>query len=115
MKSKLSLPPGPVMRRLEGLVVVICGLGCFLVYVLIRFDLCADGNCARLAVTKFHASLPELYLVYGIASILTGIYLFSNEQVSRAFRLGIETAIIVGFVLSGMIIFGMLIEIRNVT
>ena len=27
MKSKLSLPPGPVMRRLEGLVVVICGLG----------------------------------------------------------------------------------------
>ena len=103
------------MRSIEGLVVIFCGPSCFLVYGLIRFDLCADGNCSRLAVTKFHASLPELYLVYGIASILTGIFLFSNKQLSRAFRLGIETTIIVGFVLSGMIIFGMLIEIRNVT
>lgn len=84
-------------------------------YILIRFDLCADGNCNHLAVTKFYASLAEIYLVYGLACISTGVFLYTNKQVNRIFRLGIETAIIAGFVLSGMIVFGMLIEIRNVT
>ncbi len=115
MTYKLSLPPGPIMRRLEGLVVCICGLGCFLVYALIKLDLCVKSDCKKLVITKFYASLPEIYLAYGIACILTGVFLYSNKEVNRAFRLGIEMAVITGFVLSGMVVFGMLIEIRNVT
>lgn len=115
MRNKLTLPPGPTMRRIEGVVVCICGICCFLVYALIRFDLCATGDCRKLVFTKFYASLPELYLAYGAACILTGVFLYSNQDVSRTFRLGIEAAVLIGFLLSGMIVFGMLTEIRNVT
>ena len=103
------------MRRLEGVMVCICGMGCFLVYALIKFDLCATRDCEQLVVTKFYASLPEMYLAYGAACILTGVFLYSNKDVNRTFRLGIEAAILIGFVLSGMIAFGMLTEMRNVT
>lgn len=115
MTNKLTLPPGPIMRKMEGVVVCICGLGCFLVYALIKFDLCATHDCRKLEITKFYASLPEIYLAYGIACIATGVFLYSNREINRMFRLGIESAVLIGFVLSGMIIFGMLIEMRNVT
>ena len=103
------------MRKTEGAMVCICGLGCFLVYTLIEFDLCATNDCKKLEVTRLYASLPEMYLAYGIACIVTGVFLYSNKEVSRTFRLGIELAILIGFLLSGMIVFGMLIEMRNVT
>jgi hypothetical protein len=103
------------MRRIEGVIVCTCGLGSFLVYALIRFDLCATRDCKKLVITKFYASLPELYLAYGAACILTGLFLYSNKDVNRTYRLGIETAVLIGFVLSTMIAFGMLTEIKDVT
>lgn len=84
-------------------------------YALIKFDLCAARDCKKLVITEFFASLPELYLVYGAACILTGVFLYSNKDVNRTYRLGIETAVIIGFVLSAMIAFGILTEMRNVT
>ena len=86
MKSKLSLPPGPIVRRFEGVVVCISGLLCFGVYVLINFDICKKTNCNKLAITKFYASVSEVYIVYGIAIILTGVYLYSNKELNRMYR-----------------------------
>ena len=115
MTNKLTRPPGPIMRRIEGVVVCISGLGCFLVYALIEFDLCATRDCGKLVVTKFHASLPEMYLVYGLACLSTGVFLYSDKHLNKISRLGIEGAVLIGFVLSGMVLFGMLIEMKNVT
>ncbi len=115
MKSKFFLPPGPIARRFEGVVVCISGLLCFGAYALINFDICEKTNCNGLEITKLFASISEAYIAYGISIILTGVYLYSNKELNRIFRLGIELTALIGVFLSCMIVFGMLREIANVT
>lgn len=115
MTNKLLLPPGPIARRLEGVIVCFSGVTCFLVYKLIKFDLCNSRDCSQLVVTDFFARLPELYLLYGVASILTGIFLYMDKEISRLFRFGIEMSVLTGTMLSGMIAFGMLGELGRMS
>ena len=115
MTNKLFLPPGPVGRRIEGIIVCLSGMSCFLSYWLINFEICAKGNCENLNVTKFFVVASERYLVLGVVVLISGVFLYSNKEIIRIYRLGIEGSALIGVFLSGMIVFGMLKEISGVS
>ncbi|MCK4744414.1 MAG: hypothetical protein KAT25_11385 [Sulfuriflexus sp.] len=106
-------PPCKYTRWFEGIFVCIAGLACFLSYYLIRFDLCTSADCNTLQITRFWASFSELYLVYGVAVLIVGIVLIIDTQMNRLYRLGLETSVLIGVVLSGMVVFAISNEIGN--
>ena len=113
MKEYLLGVPSQIMRWFDGGVVVLSGISSLIGYYLVKFDICAGTNCSNLKVTKFLVSLPELYLVFGASTIISGVFLMRNRTVARVYRLGIEVALLVGALLLGMLVFGINIEIKS--
>jgi len=115
MKEYFLKPPGPIARWSDGLMVSASGLACILSYYLIKFDICGRSNCSDLKITKFWATLPELFIVYGLSVLLVGVYLILDKEIVRLYRLGIVVSALAGVVLSGMVVFGMGAEIGSAT
>jgi len=115
MMNKLLAPPGSTGWWADGLVICLIGAGCFFVYYLIKFDLCAQAICRDLVFTKFWANSPELFIIYGLAIFLVGIFLIREKEIIRIYRLGIVVTVITGFILSAIIVFGIRGELSSAT
>jgi hypothetical protein len=113
--NKLLTPPGSAERWADGIVVCFVGVACFLVYYLIEFDLCGKADCSDLVYMKFWANMAELFVLYGIAVLIVGIFLIRDNETIRIYRLGIVVAVIAGFVLSAAVVFGIGKELGGVT
>ena len=108
-------PPGNVERWADGIIVCLVGLACFLVYYLIGFDLCSKANCGDLVYMKFWAAMPELFVLYGIAVFIVGVFLIRDEETIRIYRLGIVVTVLLGFVLAAVVVFGIGKELGSAT
>ena len=113
--NKLLKPPGNAARFADGFIVCVTGIACFFAYYLIKFDLCIKYNCDELVYTKLWASLPELFILYGLAILLVGIFLIREKEIIRIYRLGIVITVLTGFMLSAIVVFGMGAEIGKTT
>ncbi len=113
--NKLFTPPGNAGRWADGMVTCLVGVACFLVYYLIRFDLCSRGNCDSLLYTKFWVDMPELFILYGCAVLIVGIFLIREEAIIRIYRLGIVVTVLTGFLLSAIVVFGIGRELGSAT
>ena len=112
--SRLCKPPGPIARRLDGCVVCLAGISCFLSFYLIEFHICQKHDCEKLEVTSFFINMSALYIVYGIVVLMVGVFLFRDRSLTRLQRFGIEMTACIGAILSGMVVFGMLKEISSI-
>ena len=104
-------PPGPISRWFDGVLIIICGLGCFLAFYMIEFHLCAKADCSELKITKIWVSFSELYILYGVGAITTGIYLIREKALIRLYRLAIALSVAMGVLLSTSAVIGVRIEL----
>ena len=113
--SSLFRPPGTFMRRVEGGVVCIAALSCFLAYYLVNFDLCQRHECASLEVTLIYYELAEIYIAFGFAMAIAGVFLFRDVKLIQLQRLGIELTALIGAWFAIMSVFAILRESNTVT
>jgi len=56
-----------------------------------------------------------LFIIYGLAIFLVGIFLIREKEIIRIYRLGIVVTVITGFILSAIIVFGIRGELSSAT
>jgi len=113
--NKLLSSPSAAGRWADGVIVCLVGVACLFVFYLIKFDLCGNDKCGDLVYTKFWANSAELFILYGLAIFLVGIFLIREKVIIRLYRLGIVVVVITGFILSGIIVFGIGSELGSAT
>ena len=106
---------GVIARRVEGVLVGVLSLTSFGAYFQIRLGVCGQHDCSRLEVTRLFVNLTEIYIVLGVALLITGVFLFRNEDTIEIFRLGISLTALVGTFFALAIAFGILIETARLT
>lgn len=103
-------PHGSIARWCDVVAVSVAGIGSFSSYYLIEFNICRTYNCENLRVTSYYAAASWWYLVFGFALLGVSLFIHKARDLPKIFAIAITLSSLLGFFLSGMVVFAMLKE-----
>ena len=107
-------PQGALGRWFDVVFLFIAGAASFYNFYLIEFRICRDYGCGNLVVTSYYVSATWWYLLFGVSVLGVSYFVHQAKSLPRAFALAITLCSLSGFVLSGMVVFAILKEVRTV-
>ncbi|RTZ58958.1 MAG: hypothetical protein DSZ32_06145 [Gammaproteobacteria bacterium] len=113
MKDYFFSPQGKTGRWLDVFMLTASGLGNFLIYYFIEFDLCAKNHCGKLLITRLWAQQAWLCLLLGAGLLITGYYIAREKDLPRIYSLGIVLVGLGGAATSSLMFFALLRELGN--
>ncbi|MEM7504654.1 MAG: hypothetical protein AAF417_21650 [Pseudomonadota bacterium] len=110
----MTKPQGAIGRWFDVFFLLMAGAVSFYNFYLIHFRICRDYECESLVVTSYYASAPWWYLVFGVSVLGVAFFIHETKNLPRVFALAITLCSLCGFVLSGMVVFAILKEVKTV-
>ena len=112
--STLMKPQGAIGRWFDVVFLFVAGVASFYNFYLIEFQICRDDSCENLVVTSYYVSATWWYLLFGVSVLSVSYFIHATKRLPRVFALAITLCSLSGFVLSGMVVFAILKEVRAV-
>ena len=106
-------PQGAIGRWFDVVFLFIAGVASFYNFYLVKFQICRDYSCEKLVVTSYYVSATWWYLLFGAAVLGVSYFIYARRNLPRVFALAITLSSLCGFVLSGMVVFAILKEVRT--
>ena len=109
------MPQGAISRWIDSAILVICALCSFLTYYFIKYDICRNGACDKLVVTRFWANNPYVYLFFGAGLLIVSVLVAKVKNIPRVFSLGIMLVSLIGAATNSLLFFSILHELKSIT
>ncbi len=106
-------PRGKVSRYFSTAFIFLVGAASIYLYFAIVFFLCSGNSCADLVITRPWIRMPELFALYGICCLVTGVFIFRAKNIQVVYTWAIDILIGSGFLLFSKAFFAIAIEIAN--
>ncbi|MCB1888694.1 MAG: hypothetical protein KDH20_13895 [Rhodocyclaceae bacterium] len=112
-RQTFLVPQGGFLRWFSAILLWLTAASSVAVYVTIVRDICADGACDGLVVTRFWVleSTRYLYLLHAACAIVLGVFVVRARSLSRLVSYALGIGFGVGGQLSGMAVWAILREL----